>query len=79
MWGRVFEDPADKIQGYTNVNAQVQLNAPDNLWYVQGYIKNAFNTIGVTGEYLTSSSSGLYTNQFLQDPQMYGVRVGVHF
>jgi iron complex outermembrane receptor protein len=79
MWGRVFEDPADRIQGYTNVNAQVQLNAPDNLWYVQGYIKNAFNTIGVTGEYLTSSSSGLYTNQFLQDPQMYGVRVGVHF
>jgi len=79
MWGRVFEDPADKIQGYANVNAQLQLNAPDNVWYVQGFVKNAFNKVGVTGEYLTSSSSGLFTNQFLQDPRTYGIRVGVHF
>jgi hypothetical protein len=79
MWGRVFEDPADRIQGYTITNAQIQLNAPDNVWYVQGYMKNVFNTVAVTGEYLTSSSSGLYTNQFLQDPRMYGIRVGIHF
>ncbi|MGD0190550.1 MAG: TonB-dependent receptor [Rhizomicrobium sp.] len=79
MWGRVFEDPADKVQGYEITNAQIQLNSPDNVWYVQGYMKNVFNTVAVTGEYLTSSSSGLYTNQFLQDPRMYGVRVGVHF
>ncbi len=79
MWGRVFEDPADRVQGYEITNAQIQLNAPDNLWYVQGYVKNIFDTVAVTGEYLTSSSSGLYTNQFLQDPRMYGVRVGIHF
>jgi len=79
MWGRVFEDPADKIQGYEITNIQLQLNAPDNLWYVQGFMKNVFNTVGVTGEYLTSSSSGLFTNQFLQDPRTFGVRVGIHF
>jgi iron complex outermembrane recepter protein len=79
MWGRIFEDPADRIAGYTVTNAQIQLNAPENAWYVQLFVKNAFNATYVTGEYLTSSSSGLFTNQFLGDPQMYGVRVGVHF
>jgi outer membrane receptor protein involved in Fe transport len=79
MWGRVFEDPADRISGYMNTNAQIQLNAPDNAWFVQAYVKNAFNKVYVTGDYLTSSSSGLYTNQFLGDPRMYGVRVGIHF
>jgi iron complex outermembrane receptor protein len=79
MWGRIFEDGADKISAYTVTNAQIQLNAPDNQWYVQAFVKNAFNKTYVTGEYLTSSSSGLYTNEFLGDPRMYGVRVGIHF
>jgi iron complex outermembrane recepter protein len=79
MWGRIFEDGADKIAGFTVTNAQIQLNSPDQQWYVQAFIKNAFNKVYVTGEYLTSSSSGLYTNQFLGDPRMYGVRVGIHF
>jgi iron complex outermembrane recepter protein len=79
MWGRIFEDGADKIGGYTVTNAQIQLNSPDQQWYVQAFVKNAFNKVYVTGEYLTSSSSGLYTNQFLGDPRMYGVRVGIHF
>jgi outer membrane receptor protein involved in Fe transport len=79
MWGRIFEDGADKIAGFSVTNAQIQLNSPDQQWYVQAFIKNAFNKVYVTGEYLTSSSSGLYTNQFLGDPRMYGVRVGIHF
>ena len=79
MWGRVFEDPADKIAGFVEMNAQIQLNSPDNQWYVQAFVKNIANRTYVTGEYLTSSSSGLYTNQFLGDPRMYGVRVGMSF
>jgi iron complex outermembrane recepter protein len=79
MWGRIFEDPADKISSYTITNAQIQLNSPDSDWYVQAFIKNAFNKTYVTGEYLTSSSSGLYTNEFLGDPRMYGIRVGINF
>ena len=79
MWGRIFEDGADKIKGYVVTNAQVQLNSPDSSWYVQLFVKNLFNKTYVTGEYLTSSSSGLYTNEFLGDPRMYGVRVGINF
>jgi len=79
MWGRIFEDGADKISSYTVTNAQIQLNSPDADWYLQAFVKNAFNRTYVTGEYLTSSSSGLYTNQFLGDPRMYGIRAGIHF
>jgi outer membrane receptor protein involved in Fe transport len=79
MWGRVFEDPADKIKSFFVTNVQVQLNSPDSMWYLQVYAKNLFNKTYVTGEYLTSSSSGLYTNDFLGDPRMFGVRAGIKF
>ena len=79
MWGRIFHDKADYIKAWDVMNAQITLNAPDDSWYVGAYVKNVFNKTYVTGEYLTSSSSGLYTNAFLGDPRMYGVQAGVKF
>jgi iron complex outermembrane receptor protein len=78
-WGRIFHDPADFIKAWDVVNGQITLNAPDKDWYVGAFIKNAFDKTYVTGEYLTSSSSGLYTNAFLGDPRTYGVTAGVKF
>ncbi len=46
---------------------------------MQGFIKNVFDEDNITGEYLTSARSGLYTNAFLNDPRLFGVRVGAHF
>jgi outer membrane receptor protein involved in Fe transport len=79
MWGRIFNAGADKIKSGEMTNALITFSAPDNAWYVAGYIKNVFDEANVTGEYLTSSSSGLYTNLFLSDPRTFGVRVGAHF
>lgn len=79
MWGRIFDDPSDLIKGWGEANAMITLNAPDNRWYVGAYIKNLFDKTYITGEYLTSSSSGLYTNAFLGDPRTYGIQAGVHF
>lgn len=79
MWGRIFDAPSDKINSWENTNLQVTFSAPDDKWYVQGYIKNVFNEDSITGEYLTSSTSGLYTNAFLVDPRFFGFRVGAHF
>jgi len=78
MWGRVWEDPADLIQSWDTMNALVTLNSPDGRWYVQAFIRNIFNGSNVTGEYLTSSSSGLYTNAFQEDPRTYGIGAGIH-
>ena len=79
MWGRIFHQPADLIKSWDVMNAQITLNAPDNVWYAQAFIKNVFDKTYITGEYLTSSSSGLYTNAFLGDPRTYGVRVGFRY
>ena len=77
-FGRIFNDPSDKIKAWGVGNAQVTLNAPDARWYVTGWVKNFLNKNNYTGEYLTSSTSGLYTNMFLGDPRTYGITAGVH-
>ncbi|HEY4115305.1 MAG TPA: TonB-dependent receptor [Rhizomicrobium sp.] len=79
MYARIFNDPSDKIKSWGVGNAQVTLNAPDTRWYVTAWMKNFANSNNITGEYLTSSTSGLYTNAFLGDPRTFGVTAGIHF
>jgi iron complex outermembrane recepter protein len=79
MFGRIFNGPADHINSWGVGSALITLNAPDNKWYVQGYVKNLFNATNTTGEYLTSSSSGLWTGVFYGDPRTYGIQVGARF
>jgi outer membrane receptor protein involved in Fe transport len=79
MYGRIFNDPSDHINSWGVANAQITLNAPENMWYVTAWIKNIADSNNITGEYLTSSTSGLWTNAFYGDPRTYGVTAGVHF
>ncbi|HEY1721335.1 MAG TPA: TonB-dependent receptor [Magnetospirillaceae bacterium] len=79
MWGRIFEDGADYIKSGDVMNLSLQLNSLNDNWYAQGFVKNVFNKNNITGEYLTSATSGLYTNAFYGDPRMYGIEVGVKF
>jgi outer membrane receptor protein involved in Fe transport len=60
-------------------NASARLTGGDSGWYVEGWIKNILNEDYVTGQYLTSSVSSLFTNQFILDPQTFGVSVGTNF
>jgi outer membrane receptor protein involved in Fe transport len=75
----VFNDPADKVSSYDNMNAQLQLNAPDNLWYARLWIKNIQDKANVTGGWVSDPSSGLFTNEFVSDPRTYGITLGAHF
>src|SRR3546814_20340069 len=61
------------------VNAQLQLNGPDDKWYVKGFIQNVFDANSVTGLYITDQSSGNYTNIFTLEPRRYGIAAGVRF
>ena len=79
MFGRIFNTNADKIPSWGVMNMQLTLNAPDETWYVRGYVKNVLNSNNMTGQYLTSPSSGLYTNVFYGDPRTYGIAVGTNF
>jgi outer membrane receptor protein involved in Fe transport len=78
-YGSIFNGNVNKIRGYAQVNAQLQLNGADDKWYVKGFIQNIFDANSVTGLYITDQSSGNYTNIFTLEPRRYGIAAGVRF
>ncbi|SEH11953.1 TonB-dependent Receptor Plug Domain [Sphingopyxis sp. YR583] len=78
-YGSIFNGNVNRIKGYAQVNAQLQLNGADDKWYVKGFIQNLFDANSVTGLYITDQSSGNYTNIFTLEPRRYGIAAGVRF
>lgn len=78
-YGNIFNGQINKIAGYSQANAQVQLNGNDDRWFLRGYIQNIFNSNPVTGLYVTDQSSGLFTNIFTLEPRRYGIAAGFKF
>ena len=78
-YGNVFNGRVNKIEGYTQANAQIQLNGQDDKWFMRAYVQNIFDSSPITGLYLTDQSSGSYTNIFTLEPRRYGVAAGFKF
>lgn len=78
-FGTNFNTNNDKLASYEVVNAQITINAPDERFYLRGYVQNLFDNQAVTGLYVTDQSSGLFTNIFTLDPRTYGVTAGFRF
>ena len=78
-FGAIFNDRPDRIEGFTQANAQIQLNGRDDRWFIRGFIQNIFDDNSITGQYVTDQSSGLFTNIFTLEPRRYGVAVGYNF
>jgi iron complex outermembrane recepter protein len=78
-WSAIFEDAPNRLNQWVEVNAQVMLTSPNDKWYAEVFVKNAAGSNAITGKYLASSTSGLYTNAFLIDPRTYGIRIGAKF
>lgn len=78
-YGNIFNSRINKINGYTQANAQIQLNGAEEKWYVRGYIQNIFDSSSITGLYVTDQSSGLFTNIFTLEPRRYGIAAGFKF
>lgn len=78
-YGSIFNGAINRIPSYTQLNAQIQIDGPDNKWFVRGYIQNISNSNSITGQYVTDQSSGNFTNIFTLDPRRYGIAAGVKF
>ncbi|WP_184199173.1 TonB-dependent receptor [Polymorphobacter multimanifer] len=78
-FGNIFNGLINRIEGYTVINAQVQLNGRDDRWYLRGFVQNLTNNNATTGLYVTDQSSGLFTNIFTLEPRRYGVAAGFRF
>lgn len=79
QYGNIFNGGVNRIAPFVQANAQVQLNGPNDRWFVRGFVQNIFDSNSVTGLYVTDASSGLYSNIFTLDPRRYGLAVGVSF
>lgn len=78
-YGNIFNGRINKVEGYTQANAQIQLNGADDRWYVRGFVQNIMDNDSTTGLYLTDQSSGLFTNIFTLEPRRYGIAAGIKF
>jgi len=78
MWSRVFEDGADRMKPFERVNMQLTFNGRVTKFYM-AFVKNLTDSNAITGEYLTSSTSALYTNAFLADPRAFDFRIGARW
>jgi outer membrane receptor protein involved in Fe transport len=79
QYGNIFNGRVNRIEPFVQANAQIQLNGPDEKWYVRAFVQNIFDSDSVTGLYVTDASSGLFTNIFTLDPRRYGVAAGIKF
>ncbi|MFD1611721.1 TonB-dependent receptor [Sphingomonas tabacisoli] len=78
-YGSIFNQRISRIQGYEVVNAQIQLNGPDDRYFVRAFVQNLTKNNAITGLYVTDQSSGLFTNAFTLEPRRYGIAAGVKF
>ncbi|WP_114952077.1 TonB-dependent receptor [Sphingosinicella terrae] len=78
-YARSFNRPIDRVDGYEVINAQLQLNGPEERWFVRAFIQNLTGNDAITGLYVTDQSSGLFTNAFTLEPRRYGLAAGVRF
>jgi outer membrane receptor protein involved in Fe transport len=78
-YGSIFGNPINRVQGYEVVNAQVQLNGPDDRYFVRLFVQNLTKNNAITGLYVTDQSSGLFTNAFTLEPRRYGIAAGFRF
>jgi outer membrane receptor protein involved in Fe transport len=75
MYGRIFNDGADRIPSYSLANLMLSLAPESGRWWLEAYAKNLGDTAGITGEYLSGATSGLYTGVFYTDPRTYGLAI----
>jgi outer membrane receptor protein involved in Fe transport len=73
MYGRIFNDGADRIPAFSVANLLVILTPPGGGWWLEAYAKNLGDIAGINGEYLSGATSGLYTGVFYTDPRTYGL------
>jgi iron complex outermembrane recepter protein len=78
-YGNIFNGPVNKIEGYGQLNAALEVSGPERKWYARAFVANVTDNDAITGLYVTDQSSGLFTNVFALDPRRYGLSVGMKF
>ena len=73
----IFNTDASLVEDWSMWNASARLSGES--WYAEAWIKNIEDEDNITGSYLSTSVTNLFTNQFILDPQTYGITLGMRF
>jgi outer membrane receptor protein involved in Fe transport len=74
-FSRVWNTGGDQLDSWSNLNLALQFYNDENGLEFEVFGKNITDEEVITGRYLTDDSSGLFSNIFLTEPRLYGVRV----
>jgi hypothetical protein len=69
----------NQINGYAQINAQLQLNGDQDRWFARAFVQNLTDSSPITGLAVNDQSQGLATNIFTLEPRRFGVSLGVKF
>lgn len=78
MYGRIFNDGADRISGYVSGNLSVMIAPEQGSWSLQAYVKNVTDGTGMNGMFVANDTLGLFTAAFYNDPRLFGLRYAVN-
>jgi iron complex outermembrane recepter protein len=78
-FGNIFNGNVNKIQGYSQVNAQIQLNGRADRWFLRAYVQNLSDASPITGLAVGDQAQGVFTNIFTLEPRRFGLTAGVKF
>ena len=78
-YSREFNRSWDKVPGWYQTNASFLIEDPEDTWNLRLWVRNMTDNTAVTGHYVTSDTSGMYTNYFLTEPRIYGATFNYNF
>lgn len=77
FYSTTFNRPQDLYDSWDVINAQVQLNGPEDRWFARAFVQNLGDEDNVTGTTQGDPSTGLGTSLFLIEPRFYGLTLGM--
>lgn len=79
FWSREFNVPADRVDGWEQFDASIQIANEDRQWDLTLFVKNLFNQDSITFLETNSNLVGSFRSAFLLDPRIFGASVRVGF
>jgi outer membrane receptor protein involved in Fe transport len=78
-YGNIFNGNVNRLKGYEQINAQIQLSGDQDKWFLRGFVQNLTDNSALTGITVGDQSQGLMTNSFALEPRRYGIAAGFKF
>jgi outer membrane receptor protein involved in Fe transport len=75
----IYNDPANKLRSWENINASLTFERPGSGFSMQIYCKNLLDAAPITGVGVDSESLGMSRDFVQLDPRQFGVSLTKHF